>query len=169
MAYFRARGDPSRDRRGRSADRRDPHRDRGPLGPPSSERNARVYYDELDPALCIDYDAAGNVRSVEIPYSGTPGREVTLAGIQLTHRPIDDVLRDLEAAGYSGRRSDIGYDFPEGFSVWSMSSLQLSDIDPSGAAGDERLVVEGVVVARPAALGFVSIRRRRSLRDWESI
>ena len=24
----------------------------------------RVYYDELDPALCIDYDAAGNVRSV---------------------------------------------------------------------------------------------------------
>jgi len=124
------------------------------LGPPTSQREDRVYYDEADPALFIDYDPAGCVESVEIPYSGTAGREVTLAGIQLTHRPIDDVVRELTSAGYSGKRSDIGYDFSEGFSVWSMSSLQLSDIDPSAADDDERLVAEGVFVASPAYLGF---------------
>ncbi len=124
------------------------------LGPPISQRDDRVYYHEADPAVFIDYDQAGVVESVEIPYSGTPGREVTLAGIQLTYRPIDDVVQDLAAAGYSGRRSDIGYDYREGFSVFSMSSLQLSDIDPSAADNDERLVVEGVFVASPAYLGF---------------
>ncbi|MDF2509705.1 MAG: hypothetical protein K0Q52_3564 [Microbacterium sp.] len=124
------------------------------LGPPTSQRDARVFYHQTDPALHIDYDPAGNVESVEIPYSGTPGREVTLAGIPLTYRPIEDVVRELAAAGYSGRRSDIGYDFAEGFSVFSMSSLQLSDIDPSAADDDERLVAEGVFVASPAYLGF---------------
>ncbi|SRR6187397_2310896 len=124
------------------------------LGPPTSQRDARVYYHESDPALFIDYDIAGNVESVEIPYSGTASREVTLAGIQLTCRPIDDVVQELAAAGYSGRRSDIGYDFPEGFSVFSMSSLQLSDIDPSAAEDDERLIVEGVFLASPKYLGF---------------
>ena len=124
------------------------------LGPPTSQRDARVFYHQADPALFIDYDRAGNVESVEIPSSGTPGREVTLAGIQLTYRPIEDVVEDLAAAGYAGRSSDIGYDFPEGFSVFSMSSLQLSDIDPSVADDDDRLVVEGVFVASPAYLGF---------------
>ena len=63
-------------------------------------------------------------------------------------------MQELAAAGYSGRRSDIGYDFPEGFSVFSMSSLQLSDIDPSAAEDDERLIVEGVFLASPKYLGF---------------
>ena len=124
------------------------------LGPPTSHRDDRVYYHEADPALFIDYDGAGNVESVEIPYSGTPGREVMLAGIQLTYRPIEDVVRDLASAGYSGKPSDIGYDYREGFSVFSMSSLQLSDIDSSAADDDERLVAEGVFVASPAYLGF---------------
>ena len=124
------------------------------LGPPTSQRDARVFYRHADPPLLIDYDLAGNVESVEIPYSGTPGREVTLAGIQLTYRPIEDVVEDLAAAGYSGRSSDIGYDFAEGFSVFSMSSLRLSDVDPSAADDDDRLVVEGVFVASPAYLGF---------------
>jgi len=35
-----------------------------------------------------------------------------------------------------------------------MSSLQLSDIDPSAAEDDERLIVEGVFLASPKYLGF---------------
>ena len=83
-----------------------------------------------------------------------PEHEVTLNGTRLTYRPLDDVLADLRASGYSGRRSDIGYDFADGFAIWSMASLSLSDLDPSVAPDDERDLVEGVSVASPEYFGF---------------
>src|SRR5690349_2867329 len=78
------------------------------LGHPSSTRGGRSFYDELDPALVVGYGTGETVELIEIAYSGTPDSEVTLRGIQLTYRPMDDVLADLRAAGYVGRPSDIG-------------------------------------------------------------
>jgi hypothetical protein len=60
------------------------------------------------------------------------------------------VAAELQAAGYVGRPSDIGYDYGEGFAIWSMGSLSLADIAPSGSTADERNVVEGVSVAAPS-------------------
>jgi hypothetical protein len=124
------------------------------LGPARVERDGRAFYDELNPAVVVVYDASDIVELVEIPYSGTPGLEVTISGIQLTYRPMDDVLRDLTAAGFRSRESDIGHDFAEGFAIWSMGSLWLSDIDPAAATDDDRQVVEGVSVGVPAFFGF---------------
>jgi len=123
------------------------------MGAPNVERESRCFYHDLDPPLVIDYDTAGTVELVEIACSSHPGHEVTLDGIQLTHRPMDDVIRDLRSVGFQSRPSDIGYDFPAGFSIWSMHSLSLADVDPE-ASDDERPVVEGVSVAEPAYFGF---------------
>ena len=123
-------------------------------GKPGSRQGGRAFYVDLMPALVVDYDDSGVVELVEIPYAEAPDGQVTLKGIQLTYRPLDEVRSDLLALGYSGRESDIGLDFAAGFAIWSMGSLRLSDLDPSVTADDERQVVEGVSVASPVYLGF---------------
>ena len=106
------------------------------------------------PALVVDYGDSGVVQLLEIPYAGAPEDEVTLHGTQLTYRALDEVRSDLLALGHSGRESDIGFDFADGFAIWSMGSLWLPALDPSVAPDDERRVVEGVSVASPAYFGF---------------
>lgn len=124
------------------------------MGAPNVERESRCYYHDLGPPLVIDYDAAGTVEMVEIAYSSHPEHAVTLDGIQLSYRAMDDVMRDLRSVGLQGRPSDIGYDFPTGFSIWSMHSLSLADLDPKATSDDDRQVVEGVSVAEPVYFGF---------------
>lgn len=126
----------------------------GRLGPPTVERDGRAYYDTSTPGLVITYDASDAVEMIEIPYAGTPGKEVTLNGVQLTYRAMDEVLHDLGAAGFTGHPSDIGHDFSEGFAIWSMDSLSLSDVDSAAKPDDEGQVVEGVAVGTPAYFGL---------------
>ena len=76
-----------------------------------------------------------------------PGREVTLGGNQLTFRPVPQVIADLADAGFVGTQSGNGVDYPEGFSVWSMGSLMIEDIDQPGDADEDDEVVEGVSIA----------------------
>ena len=102
----------------------------------------------------VSYDADGEVELIEVPHAGTVEHEATLGGIQLTGRALDDVRASLEEAGHTGRTSDIGYDFDTGFSIFSMGSIMVAEVDPSAAQDDERLVVEGVAVADPAYFGF---------------
>jgi hypothetical protein len=64
------------------------------------------------------------------------------------------VRSDLLGLGHSGRESDIGFEFADGFAIWSRGSLWLPDLDPSVAPDDERRIVEGVSVASPAYFGF---------------
>lgn len=123
------------------------------LGAPTSVQPGVAFYTDLDPDLVVRYSDAGIVELIEIPYS-SPGHQVTLRGIQLTLRPIDDVIEDLRSTGYVGRPSDVGFDFSEGFAIWSMGSLAFADIDASASDEDERLVVEGVSVGAPAYFGF---------------
>lgn len=71
----------------------------------------------------------------------------------MTLRPIDHVIEGLRKAGFVGRPSDIGIEFPEGFAIWSMGSLTLADVDASASDEDERLVVEGVSAGAPTYFG----------------
>ena len=84
-------------------------------------------------------------------YHGENGHDqATLDGVQLTRRPMDDVLSDLAGAGRDGRRTDIVVEFDEGFTLWSLLSLSASDIDPTGYGDpltDGQPVVEGVGIA----------------------
>ena len=99
---------------------------------------------------CAHFAGEGVVELIEVYYSQGGREQVTLGGVQLTFRLMDDVVADLAAAGLQGRPMDIGFDYDEGFCVWSMSSLNPSDLtgglyDPA----DERRVVEGVAVGAP--------------------
>lgn len=123
------------------------------LGTPTSTQDDSAFYGDPDPGMVLRFSADGRLELIELPYSGN-GAEVTLNGIQLTFRVIDDVLEQLREAGFVGRTSDIGTDFPEGFAIWSMGSLTPHDVDPTASDDDERQIVEGVSIGSPAYLGF---------------
>ena len=110
----------------------------------------RAFWHRHYPGFCAHFDGEGVVELIEVYYSQGGREQVTLGGVQLTFRLMDDVVADLAAAGLQGRPMDIGFDYDEGFCVWSMSSLNPSDLtgglyDPA----DERRVVEGVAVGAP--------------------
>lgn len=123
------------------------------LGAPTSVQGDSDFYADPDPGIVLRYSEQDRLELIELPYSGT-GHEVTLKGIQLTHRLMDDVVEDLRGQGFIGRSSDIGVDFPEGFAIWSMGSLSAMDVDPTASHDDERPVVEGVSIGSPTYLGF---------------
>jgi len=110
----------------------------------------RAYWHRHKPAFVAHFDREGLVELIEVYYSEGGEEQVTLDGTQLTYRLMDEVMADLQVAGRRGRRMVIGFDFDDGFCVWSMSSLSPSDLtggsyDPD----DERAVVEGVSVGAP--------------------
>ena len=118
-------------------------------GPPSVTQGRSAFWNEHTPAFVVHTDAEGFAELVEIDHGEDGEPQATLRGIQLTFRLIDDVAADLERAGFHGVPADIGWEYEEGFSIWSMASHRASDLDPNGTADpdDERLVVEGVSVA----------------------
>jgi hypothetical protein len=118
-------------------------------GPPSVTDGPRGLWNEHTPAFVVHTDADGIAELVEIAHGESGEPQATLHGIQLTFRLMDDVVADLERAGFHGVAADIGWEYDEGFYVWSMASHTANDLDPGGTADpdDERLVVEGVSVA----------------------
>ncbi|WP_432990907.1 hypothetical protein [Dactylosporangium sp. CA-233914] len=60
---------------------------------------------------------------------------------------MDEVIAELAANGHSSTPSDIGFDMPAGFAIFSMASLSARDLDPGAPEEDSRLVVEGVAIA----------------------
>lgn len=123
------------------------------IGRPDSVRGARAFH-HSPPAVVVDYDGAGTVELIEVPAPDEPAHQVVLDDVVLTGRALDEVRADLEAAGHTGRDSDIGVDYPSGFAIWSMGSRTLADVDPSADPDDDRPVVEGVSVGRPSYFGF---------------
>ena len=108
-----------------------------------------AWYDEAQPPFSVHYDADDVVELIEVAHSGGRGDEAELDGIRLTSRLLDDVVADLSAAGYEGRPVDIGHEYDAGFCVFSMHSLNPSEVDPTQPEDpdDERLVAEGVSIA----------------------
>ncbi|GLW31846.1 hypothetical protein [Actinoplanes regularis] len=118
------------------------------LGPPARAGiSARAVYD-TEPMLVVDYDG-DTVELVELGCSGDGGEEVTLDGVQLTYRFMDDVLAELTALGHRPEPFDIGYTFRAGFTIFSMGSRSAVDLDPQASPDDPRPIVEGVGIAPP--------------------
>ena len=112
-----------------------------------------AYWHKHVPAFVAHFSATGVAELIEVYYSQGGREQATLGGIKLTFRLMDDVRTDLELAGMHGRPTDIGFEYDEGFCLWSMGSLSTSDLtgepyDPD----DERMIVEGVSMA-PIAYG----------------
>ncbi len=118
-------------------------------GTPSIVQEHSAYWNEHKPAFVVHTDSAGRVELVELDHGESGEPQVTLRGIQLTYRVMEDVVADLEEAGFIGIEVDTGWEYEEGFCIWSTGSHRASDIDPSNTPDldDERLVVEGVSVA----------------------
>ena len=119
-------------------------------GPPSVTQGQSAYWNEHTPAFVVHTDAEGFAELVEINHGDVGEPQATLHGIQLTFRLMDDVVADLERADFHGvPDNDIGWEYDEGFCIWSMASHRASDLAPDSTADpdDERLVVEGVSVA----------------------
>ena len=118
------------------------------LGTPAPSEEHRAFYFDREPNFSVHYSADGTVELVEV-FHAEGRNEVSLGEIQLTYRLMDDVQADLERAGLVGRPVDIGLEYDEGFTLWSMSSLTPSDVAPGTEydADDERHVVEGVGIA----------------------
>ncbi|MGI5185871.1 hypothetical protein ACQEVZ_57465 [Dactylosporangium sp. CA-152071] len=114
-------------------------------GPVHPGRSSRAVYD-TSPCLVLTYTPDETVEVVEIAYSGG-GEEVFFDGVQLTFRFLDDVVADLAAKGHRYEPIDIGYRFEPGFAIFSMASMDASDLDPAADEDDPRLVCEGVSVA----------------------
>ena len=119
------------------------------VGPATATDERRAFWDHHEPAFVAHLDDRGVAELIEVASSDDGGEQATLSGIQLTSRVMDDVVADLAAAGMVGTPVDIGYEYDEGFTVWSMASRSPSDLTPGAAPdpSDERLVVEGVGIA----------------------
>ena len=107
-----------------------------------------AYWHKHVPAFVAHFSATGVAELIEVYYSQGGREQATLGGIKVTFRLMDDVRTDLELAGMRGRPTDIGFEYDEGFCLWSMGSLSTSDLtgepyDPD----DERMIVEGVSMA----------------------
>lgn len=115
------------------------------LGTPAWCRDSRRYYEPSD--VLVDFDDDDRVELIEVPYRDDGRAQPSLGGVVLTYRCMDDVVQELASHGHVGEPSDIGYDFPAGFAIWSMSSLSAHEVDPALSEDDDRLVVEGVSIA----------------------
>jgi hypothetical protein len=98
------------------------------------------------PRLVISWTPEDTVEIVEIGH-GDGEREAYLDDVQLTFDFLDHVVAELTARGYTSTRSDIGFVFHAGFSLWSMRSREARALDPDADEDDERAVSEGVSVA----------------------
>jgi hypothetical protein len=105
----------------------------------------RAVYDATDPMLVVTYDREDVVELVEVSYGLDD--QVFFEGVQLTYRFMDEVIADLAANGHLSTPSDIGFDVPAGFAIFSMASLSARDLDPAAPEEDSRRVVEGVSIA----------------------
>jgi hypothetical protein len=115
------------------------------VGPPMHpEPASRAVYD-TSPMLTVDYTSNDLVESVQVSYAGDGGEEARFDGVQLTYRLLDEVVSDLTKKGYVCTPYDIGFEVDVGFSLFSMHSLDATELDPM--AGTDRTVVEGVAIA----------------------
>ena len=118
------------------------------VGPATVADAARALWDGRSLPFATYFDDRGRVRVVEVYGVEDVNEQVTLDGVQLTLRLIDDVEADLSRLGRRGRRAGPLVDFPEGFTLWSLGELFASDLTPGALfdPSDDRPVVEGVAI-----------------------
>ena len=119
------------------------------VGSPSVAEAGRAFWNDHAPAFSVHFDAEGGAELVEVFHGELGEEQATLGDVQLTYRLMDDVAADLDRAGYTGRRVDIGWEYDAGFVLWSSGSRNPSDLEPGAPFDpeDQRLVVEGIGIA----------------------
>ena len=106
-------------------------------------RSAR--WERCSPPFGVYFDADAMCDLIEVYASAAPGAGVTLGGVPLVGRPMDEVVQDLDGAGLAGRRTFLTVDYDEGFTLWSLDEL-VGDADPD--ATESGAVVEGVAIGK---------------------
>ena len=120
------------------------------VGAPSTVQARSAQWARHVPPFAVYFDGRGVSRLVEVYAAEGAEEPVTLHGVQLTGRPMGDVVGELAAAGLQGHRRDLVADFPEGFMLWSL--LERPDTRRRGTdaprwLGTGGAVVEGVAIA----------------------
>jgi hypothetical protein len=120
------------------------------VGSPSAVGARSAQWSRHVPPFAVYFDGRGLSRLLEVYAAEGSAEPVTLHGVQLTGRPMGDVVGELAGAGLQGRRRDLVADFPEGFMLWSL--LERPDTRRHRADGPRRLgtggaLVEGVAIA----------------------
>lgn len=113
-------------------------------GPADAAEPHRASWTRHSPPFDAYFDGQGRSELIEV----RADEGLTLGGVQLNLRLMDDVAADLARSGLTGRRATLVVDFDEGFTLWSLGELTASDVvlgaefDPD----DDRIVLEGVTV-----------------------
>jgi len=121
-------------------------------GPATRADGHRAFWERHSPPFAVYFDARGQSEVVEVSCSEADTVQVTLDGIPLILRLMDDVQTDLARRGLVGRRSGLVVDFDSGFTLWSLDEVGAHDVSRSSDPMYRRLVVEGVAVAAPASM-----------------
>lgn len=117
-------------------------------GPPALVEERQAFWHAHSPPFAAYFDDDGRSEIIEVYGGGSDGEGVTIGGVQLTLRLMEDVEADLARSGLAGRRTALVIDFDDGFTLWSLGELSAgdlelgTDLDP----GDQRVVVEGVAI-----------------------
>jgi hypothetical protein len=106
-------------------------------------RSAR--WDRCSPPFGVYFDAEATCDLIEVYASDDPSAGVTLGGVPLVGRPMDEVVRDLDGAGLEGRPTFLTVDYDAGFTLWSLDEL-VGDADPVDR--EPGAVVEGVAIGK---------------------
>lgn len=124
-------------------------------GPATLVEPRRARWDHHEPPFAVYFDRVGVAELVEAYEPAGTAERLTLGGVQLTSRLMDEVEADLSRIGLIGRRAGFVVDFDDGFTLWSLGELLVGETagDAGHAAGAEQLVVEGVSIGRFAGSG----------------
>lgn len=113
------------------------------MGPGVVVHPRRAVWDACSPPFGVHFDADAACDLIEVYASTDTAHSVTLGGVQLVGRPMDDVVEDLGASGLAGRRTCLTVDYDEGFTLWSLGDLMPA---PDTGAARAGTVVEGVAI-----------------------
>jgi hypothetical protein len=115
------------------------------VGPAEVTETRSARWERCSPPFGVYFDAEATCDLIEVYASTDPGDGVTLGGVPLVGRPIDEVVQDLDGAGLAGRRTFLTAEYDEGFTLWSMEELDRdADLDATASGA----VVEGVAIGK---------------------
>ena len=118
------------------------------VGAPSAVQPRSAQWARHVPPFAVYFDGRGLSRLVEV-FAAEEAEPVTLRGVQLTGRPMGEVVGELAHAGLRGRWRDLVADFPEGFVLWSLLERPATRRRADGPRrlGTGGALVEGVAIA----------------------
>jgi len=127
-------------------------------GPAVVEESRRALWGGHSPPFGAYFDASATCNLIEVYASDCDVDGVTLGGVLLLGRLMDDVMGDLERSGLAGRTTCLTVDYDDGFTLWSLGELMpQQDLN----ATRQGTYVEGIAIPTGQSPG-----RGPRLRGW---